>query len=127
MEQQLTQSAYDIILPVIEKSAILAAEYTKACGRSTLTAEDLKYATMYCAMNQVGVHIGSVMSDSDSDSDSESDCELETVDEDDEPFTRYSGQDQLMNNINQCHDTWSTWEPTNPAEKMLKNAIDKNM
>lgn len=126
MEDQIIQASYDVILPVIEKAGLLAAEYMKGCGRSTLTSQDLKYAMMYCARHQVGVHIGSVLPE-ESDSDSDSEFELETVDEEDEPFTRYSGDNELLNKVNECHDTWDDWEPTIQAEIMLKDAIDKNI
>jgi hypothetical protein len=126
MEEQIIQASYDVILPVIEKAGLLAAEYMKGCGRSTLTSQDLKYAMMYCARHQVGVHSGSILPD-ESDSDSDSEFEFETVDEEEEPFTRYSGDNELLNKVNECHDTWNLWEPTIRAEIMLKDAIDKNI
>jgi hypothetical protein len=126
MEERVTQAAFDIIVPVLEKAGLLAAQYSKACGRTTLTAEDLKYAMMYCARYQVGVDVGSILPE-ESDSDSDSEYELETVDEGDEPFTRYTGDDDLMNEINECHDTWAEWEPSNKMEEMLKDAVNKNM
>lgn len=124
MEDQIIQTSMEIILPVMEKATLLAAEYTKACGRQTLTAQDMKYALMYCSRNEIGKTIG-IPDMSSSSSDDEED--METVDEEDEPFTRYSGDDPLMNAVNEAHDTWSQWEPQNPAEQMLKNAVDKNM
>ena len=59
--------------------------------------------------------------DSDSDSDSDSDQEEE------EEWTRYDGSDDDTScKMNACVDTWSEWTPTNPAERALKNAVDKN-
>jgi hypothetical protein len=127
MEQQIINSAMGVLLPVIEKAALLAAEYSKACNRSILTAQDMQYAMKYCARYQVGVDIGSIF-DSDCDSDEDEDePELECCDEEDEPFTRYSGDNELLNKVNECYDTWDSWEPTNQAEQMLKDAVDKNM
>lgn len=124
----MEQACYDILLPVIEKASLLAMSYVKGCGRNTLTAMDLQYAMKYCARYEVGVHMGTIFSDSDSDSDSDSEFEFETVDEDEEPFTRYSGDDnETFIKMNECFDTWESWEPTSPAEIMLKDAIDKNM
>lgn len=123
MENQIIQTSMEIILPVMEKATLLAAEYTKVCGRRTLTAQDIKYALMYCSRYEVGKTIG--IPDTSSSSDDEN--EIEIVDEDDEPFTRYTGDDPLMNAVNEAHDTWSQWEPQNPAEQMLKNAVDKNV
>jgi len=125
----MEQASYDILLPIIEKASFLAMKYMKDSGRNTLTAMDIQYAMKYCTRYEVGTHIGSILTDSESDSDSDSDSEyeFETVDEDDEPFTRYSGDDELLVKVNECFDTWESWEPTNPAESMLKDAIDKNM
>ena len=123
----MEQACYDILLPVIEKASLLAAKYMKECGRNTLTAMDLQYAMKYCARYEVGVDMGTIFSESESDSDSDSEIEFETVDEDDEPFTRYTGEDELLKGVNECFDTWESWEPYSPAEIMLKDAINKNM
>ena len=126
MEERIIDSMMGIILPVIEKAVILAAEYSKACNRSVLTAHDMQYAMKYCARYQVGNTIGSIFG-SDSDSDDVSESELETVDEEEDDFVRYSGDDDFYNQINECYDTWEQWVPTNPSEQMLKDAVDKNM
>jgi hypothetical protein len=123
----MEQACYDILLPVIEKASLLAAKYMKACERNTLTAMDLQYAMKYCARYEVGVDMGSIFTESESDSESDSDFEFETVNEEEEPFTRYTGEDVEILRINECFDTWESWEPTNPAESMLKDAINKNM
>jgi hypothetical protein len=126
MEDQFIETSINIILPVLTKAVTLAGEYSKKCGRNTMTAQDMAYAVKYCARTKVGETVGiehpELFHETDSD---ESDVEL--VDEDDEPFTRYSGDDDLMNAVNQANDTWNEWEPMNPSESMLKNAVDKNM
>ena len=127
MEDQIIKTSMDILLPVIESSHILAAEYAKACGRGTLTSGDLQYAMQYAARNVTGRQIGTLFpevyqSDGDSDSDEE---DIETVDEEDEPFTRYAGDNELMNDINTSHDTWEDWIPLSTAERFLKTSIDK--
>ena len=43
----------DIMMPVMENSMILAAEYCKACGRDVILPEDMEYASKYCAMIQL--------------------------------------------------------------------------
>ncbi len=127
MDQQIINTAMGILLPVIEKASLLAAEYSKACNRGILTAQDLQYAMKYCVRYQVGTDIGSIFnSDSDSDED-DSESELECCDEEEEPFTRYSGDNEVFKRVNECYDTWDTWEPTNRMEQMLKEAVDKNM
>ena len=125
MEEALINTSMDILLPVIESSVVLAGEYSKKCGRTTLTAHDMKYAMRYCTRKVTGNHTGTLFPEiNQEDSDEE---EIETVDEDDEPFTRYSGDDQLMNDVNEAHDTWDHWDPQTPMERMLKEAIDKNV
>jgi hypothetical protein len=125
MEDRYIGAAVACILPVIERAGLLAADYTKYSGRTILTSKDMEYAMKYCARFKVGEPRDLDVSDSDSDSDS--DLDIQTVDESEEPFTRYSGNDPLMKAINDCYDTWNEWEPSNPIEHMLKDAIDKNM
>ena len=127
IEDQIIKTATDIIQPVMESAMILAGQYCKACGRGTLTGEDMKYCMKYAARNFVGKQIGTLFpeDEEESDSGSESDSDsLEVVDEEDEPFTRYTGDDSLMNDINQASDTWDTWIPTSPMESMLKDSIN---
>ena len=130
MEDALIKSSIDILMPVMESAIVLAGEYSKKCERTLLTAGDMKYALRYCARNVTGNHIGTLFPElnyDEQDSDEE-ETEIETVEtEDDEVFTRYSGDDQLMNSVNESHDTWDQWEPQTTAETMLKDAIDKNM
>ena len=60
MAAQYVTGMIDILLPVMEKGMLLAAEYSKACGRDTLLPEDWEYAIKYCAMYKVGEDIGSI-------------------------------------------------------------------
>ncbi len=117
------KSAIDIVTPVLESSMILAAHYTKSCGRNTVTAQDVKYCMRFCARELVGKHIGTLFPELQ-ESDSEELSDVEEVDEDEEPFTRYEGADPQLIAVNRAYDTWNEWEPTNPIEKLLKNAVD---
>jgi len=122
--EDFLKSAIDIVTPVLESSMILAAHYTKACGRNTVTAQDVKYSMRFCARELVGKHIGTLFPELQ-DSGEDSDCsDVEEVDEDEEPFTRYEGLDPQLVAVNQAYDTWSEWVPTSPIEKLLKNAVD---
>ena len=117
----------DIMTPVMENSMILAAEYCKACGRDVILPEDMEYTTRYCAMYTVGQKIGSFFPDLYEEGDSEGEEEIEEVSVDDCPeFTRYSGDDDKMLQINDAYDHWDAWEPQSPIELMLKNAINSN-
>ena len=125
MAEQYVKSMIDIMTPVMERSMILAAEYSKACGRDTLLPEDLEYAMKYCAMYTVGQTIGSLMPEI-YDEELTDDDEEEEDDEDLPEFVRYSGDDETFNLMNQAYDRWDSWEPQSPVEEMLKNAINSN-
>ena len=120
----------NIVQPVIEKSTLLAAEYCKACGRDIILSEDMEYAMKYCAMYKVGESIGSTMPEiyQEELTDEEmEEMEEEDVDPEECPeFVRYSGTDQTFLQVNEAFDRWDRWQPQNPTEQMLKNAINSN-
>jgi hypothetical protein len=127
MAEQYVKSMIDIMTPVMERSMILAAEYSKACGRDTLLPEDLEYAMKYCAMYTVGQTIGSLMPEIyDEDLSDDEEDEEEEDDENLPEFVRYSGDDETFNQMNQAYDRWDSWVPQSPIEEMLKNAINSN-
>lgn len=126
-EQRFVDSAIDLLLPVLEKSMILAAEYSKACDRDFVTSWDLKYAMRYCAQHVLGRIQGSLFPEiyeEDSESDDDEDA-LDIVQENEDSFTRYTGDDNFFVGMNKAFDDWDSWEPQNPMETMLKDAIDK--
>lgn len=127
MVQQYIETMASIITPVMERSMILAAEYSKACGRDVILPEDMEYAMKYSAMYTVGETVGSLLPEIYDDDDDEDEEYVEEVDEDDcPPFVRYSGDDHNMNLINEAYDRWDDWVPQSPAEEMIKNAINSN-
>lgn len=126
MEEQFIDSAIQIILPVMESSMVLAAEYSKACNRNFVCAKDLQYAMRYCAINVTGRQVGSMFPEIYENSDSDSDEEMEVVEETEDDFKRYEGDNELYKKVNDAYDNWDNWEPQSPAEIMLKDAVDKN-
>ena len=124
--EQIQESAINIIQPVLERSMVLAAEYAKACGRDMILAEDMEYAMKYCAMNEVGKKMGSHFPEIYEEESSEDEEDIEIEEDEDVPFTRYSGREYKFVKMNMAYDNWNTWEPKNPSELMLKNAIDSN-
>lgn len=127
MEEQIIDSAVGIILPVMESAMLLAAEYSKACKRSFVTSMDMKYALRYCAINVTGRQVGSLFPEIyEKESDSDEDDDLEIVEESEDDFTRYEGDNVLYNRVNDAFDNWDEWNPHSPIEKMLKDAVDKN-
>ena len=127
MEDQIMDSAVNIILPVMESAMVLAAEYSKACNRTFVTSMDMKYALRYCAINVTGRQVGSLFPEIyEKESDSDEDDDLEIVEETEDDFTRYEGENELYNRVNEAYDAWDEWEPHSPVEKMLKDAVNKN-
>jgi hypothetical protein len=133
----ILESALDIFRPVMESATVLAAHYAQACGRDVILQEDMRMGMMFAARHVTGRQIGSLFpeiyeeggeeSGTDYDSDgSESSGSWETVDDEELVWTRYEGtDDEQALKMNECADTWDTWEPQNPSECALKNAIDK--
>ena len=120
---RLAQSAIEIVTPVFENAMVLSGHYAKACGRDIVLAKDVEYCMKYCAMHTVGDHIGSQFPEVYDSEDSDLEIEEE---EDEEPFEPYTGSDVAMRAITEAYDAWKTWKPTNPSERLLKNAIDSN-
>ena len=124
MEEEIIQAGINIITPVLESAIVLAGNYAKMSGRDTLTGTDLEYALKFCARHVTGKHIGTMFPELQQESDSESDGEDSDADSEEPPFTRYSGDDETLNRVNECYDTWDDWMPLNPTEEMLKKSID---
>jgi hypothetical protein len=125
-EQNFVDCSIQLLLPVMENSMLVAAQYSKATGRTFITSVDMKYSLRYCAQHVLGKSHGSLFPEiyEESESDSDED-EVEIVQEDEDSFTRYEGDDELCNKVNEAYDMWDQWEPRSPAEKMLKDAVDK--
>lgn len=114
----------DIFLPVMESSVVLAAHYAKAAGRDCVTAQDMCYGMMYAARYVTGRQIGSLFPEVYEDE--EDTDEEEDEDDEEEHWTRYEGTDnEHAVKMNECADTWDAWEPETPAERALKNAVNK--
>lgn len=124
MEDQLIETAVNYIQPVLEAAIVLAAEYSKKAGRDYVTAEDFNYAMKYACRNYVGKHSGTLFPEL---ADEEDPGDIEVIEETESSFTRYQGDDELMNSVNECYDTWDDWLPSNPLERMLCESIKKNL
>jgi hypothetical protein len=122
----MDQSVMDIFLPVMESSVVLAAHYAKATGRDCVTAQDMCYGLMYAAKTVTGRQIGSLFPEVYDEEEEEE--EEEEDEEEEEEWVRYTGTDnEHAVKMNECADTWDAWEPENPAERALKNAVNKAM
>lgn len=121
-EERIEETMVDLLTPVIEAGMVLSSHYAKACGRDTVTSKDVAYGLMYSVRNVAGRQVGSLFPELEDEDEEE---ELEEVDEEEEPFTRYEGSEELFVNMNRCADTWDSWEPESPIERILKSAADK--
>ena len=131
----ILESALDIFRPVMESATVLAAHYAKACGRDVVLQEDMRFGMMYAARYITGRQVGSLFpeiyqeesgTDSEGESSGSESGSWETVDDEELVWTRYEGtDDEQALKMNECADTWDAWEPQNPSECALKNAIDK--
>ena len=125
---QYIETMTNLLIPVMERSTILAAEYSRACGRDTLLPEDMEYAMKYCAMYTVGQDVGSLFPEIyDEEEDEDEDEEMSIIAPEECPqFERYTGSDPTFLRINEAYDIWDEWQPQNPTEQMLKNTINSN-
>ena len=129
----MEQTAIDVFLPVMESSVVFAAHYANACGRDCVTSQDVCYGMMYAARTITGKQIGSLFPEvyqEDSDEEEEEGSEGSRPEDSGEEeaeanWTRYQGTDQQALQMNACADSWDAWEPESPAERALKNAVNK--
>lgn len=126
MANQYIETMTNILIPVLERSVVLAAEYSKACERDTLLPEDFEYAVKYCAMNTVGQNVGSIFPEIYNEEGSD-DEEMPIVPEEECPtFVRYNGTDPKFIAMNEAYDLWDSWVPQSPAEELVKKTINSN-
>jgi len=125
MEESIQQAAFDIFIPVMESATILAAHYAKSCGRDVVLGEDMHMGLMYAARNVTGRQIGPLYPEVWESDESGTDSDGEDSDQEDPQWTRYEGSDETATKMNECADTWDSWEPVGPAETALKAAVDK--
>ena len=120
----MEKAALEIFQPVMEGAVVLAAEYCKACKRSVVTSRDMEYGMKYSARYLTGKQVGSLFPEVYEDNGDEEDIEdcIET-NEDDEEWTRYTGDESKFVAMNECFDTWDSWEPQTPSEQAIYNAI----
>jgi len=125
----IESAAVDVFLPVMESATVLAAHYTQACNRDVVTAQDMRLGLMYAARNVTGKQVGTLFPEiygDDEDEEDDDDESWETVSDAELEWTRYEGTDDVTAlKMNECAETWDSWEPETPAERAIKNAVDK--
>jgi len=124
-----------ILITLIEKSFIKAAEYCEAGNRNIVTGIDIIYALQWCAHEffnddkleeSFDRHLEQIRSmGSCSESEDESDVEESQCESDDE-FERVEDlNNELVTKMNQYHDEWDTWIPESELQQSIKNAINR--
>lgn len=112
----------EFMKPVWESAVIVASHYAKACGRDVMVGKDVAMGLMFAARRVLGVVTTSMYPDiyEAEDSDEDKDSDRDEADE----WTRYTGDDAHMLEVNHLADTWHEWQPQSPAERALKAAVD---
>jgi hypothetical protein len=124
----MEETAFNIFVPVMESATVLAAHYAKACGRDVVLAEDMQIGLMYAARNVLGKQVGPLYPEVWDEEDEEEDEESQSdSDQEDPEWSRYEGSDDMANKMNECADSWDSWVPESPAERALKDAVDKQL
>ena len=130
-DQDLLNRLNNLLLIFAEKSITLGAHYAKHAGRFNLSGMDTIYALQYLAHEFMDLDDLPILlkekeneSDDDESDDDESD---DDESDDDDSFTRASDEDSICKKMNDYHDTWSEWNPTDDIEILLKKNIDKTL
>jgi len=125
---RLKEQAIEMFKPVMESAIVVAAEYCKSTGRTVVVAKDMEYGMKFAARHVLGQVQGTMFPELEDEQnfDDEQEDEDETEEEEEE-WTRYEGDNEQMNIINQCVDTWSEWSPPSDAHRALKDAIEKTI
>jgi Ran GTPase-activating protein (RanGAP) involved in mRNA processing and transport len=121
----MEEAALDIFLPAMESAMVIASHYAKATGRNCVTAQDVRMGLMFAARHVIGKQVGSLFPEIYEDEEEEEEEEEEEDQEPEENWTRYEGDDPQLKLVNECADTWDEWEPESPAERALKDAVEK--
>ena len=116
----------------MKRAIEVGGRYASAAGRDTLSSMDVLYALQYQThifIEEMDDNMEQEFDDNlpddlnSNNDDSEDDSE---DDADDDMFSRCEyPTDPLIVQMNEYHDNWNTWEPSNEIQKLLKNAIDK--
>jgi len=119
-EDALANEAYRLLQPCLEAAVVVAAEYSKACGRPLLS-RDLEVGLKFSARHVLGRQLESFFPELDDEDDADS---VVSVDEDEHEWTRYGGDDERLRLVNRAADTWDDWQPETPLEQALKRSVD---
>ena len=121
--ESAVDTAASLLVPCLEAAAIIAVEYSRACGRDVVLSRDFQYGLKFAARHVLGKQLESLFSDDESDDDEEADDAI-SVDEDEEVWTRYDGDDSRLRIVNEAAESWDGWVPETDVERAIKQSID---
>lgn len=132
------------ILKVLSQEACATSErFTKACGRTTITGNDMYYALMYEAHEFFQKDIDArffdeleterehtYITDDESEEDKSDDSETSPSDEEEttEPYTielKDNKESEFHAKVLQYSKDWREWFPQDPVQQMMKKYIDE--
>lgn len=130
----VTEEEIQKLLAVFTQNAITnASSYSKASGRDNLSSQDMIYGLKYeaftfCKNNTLKGYLE--MYDSCSESDDECDTdesEYEIMEENEEFSEAPDDASEMIRTMNHVNQFWSSWEPENQIEVILKESIDRTI
>ena len=131
-DKALLNRLQNLLIIFAEKSIILGAYYAKSSGRDNLSGMDTIYALQYLAhefmnLDDLDNCLIEKEKDTESEDESEDESESEVLNSDDDIFCRATNEDPICKKMNDYHDNWSEWDPSDPIEIMLKDNINKTL
>ena len=127
----VTEEEIQKLLVVFMQNAITnASSYSQASGRDNLSSQDVVYGLKYeaftfCKNNTLKGYLEMYESSSESDDTSESEYDL--LEENEEFSEAPDDASEMIRMMNQVNQFWSSWEPNNQIEVILKESIDRTI
>ena len=130
----VTEEEIQKLLVVFMQNAITnASKYSQASGRDNLSSQDMIYGLKYeaftfCKNNTLKGYLEMYDSDDASDTSDTSDAsDYEAIEENEEFSEAPDDASEMIRMMNQVNQFWSSWEPDNRIEVILKESIDKTI
>lgn len=130
----VTEEEIQKLLVVFMQNAITnAASYSQASGRDNLSSQDVVYGLKYeaftfCKNNTLKGYLEMYESSSESDDESDTSESEYTILEENEEFSEAPDDaSEMIRMMNQVNQFWSSWEPDNQIEVILKESIDRTI
>lgn len=122
-----------LLVVFMQKAITNASSYSQASGRDNLSSQDVIYGLKYeaftfCKNNTLKGYLEMYNSDDASDTSDTSDAsDYEAIEENEEFCEAPDEVSEMIRMMNQVNQFWSSWEPDNQIEVILKESIDKTI